>query len=134
MALGHEYRDGHVTEYKAEAEALQAALTYQRRDRRLNAPAKQRLLHEFGWQHDRGNRRRFWADPRLEPTNNRAERARRPAVIARHVSHCSKSGRGADTFAAFTSGIRTLVYAGAGAVVKTLAERLQPTQPPHVPT
>jgi transposase len=134
MALWHEYRDGHVTEYKAEAEALQAALTDQLRDRRLKDPDNQRLLNELGWHHDRGNLLRFLADPRIEPTNNRAERALRPAVIARKVSHCSKSGRGADAFAAFTSVIRTLVKARAGSVVNMLSELFHPTQPQHVPT
>ena len=47
-------------------------------------------------------------DPRIEPTNNRAERALRGAVIARKVSQCSKTDEGAEAFSAFTSVIRTL--------------------------
>ena len=43
----------------------------------------------------------------VEPTNNRAERILRPAVIARKVSHCSKNQRGAEAFAAFASIIQT---------------------------
>ena len=39
----------------------------------------------------------------MAPTNNRAERILRPAVIARKVSHCSKNQRGADAYAAFVS-------------------------------
>ena len=39
----------------------------------------------------------------MEPTNNRAERILRPAVIARKVSHCSKNLRVAEAFAAFVS-------------------------------
>ena len=70
-------------------------MTYQLRDRRLKDPDNQRLLNELGWHHDRGNLLRFLADPRIEPTNNRAERALRPAVIARKVSQCSKNARGA---------------------------------------
>ena len=50
--------------------------------------------------------------PSIEPTNNRAERALRPAVIARKVSHCSKNVGGADAFSAFTSVIRTLARNG----------------------
>ncbi len=46
-------------------------------------------------------------DPRVEPTNNRAERALRPAVIRRKVSHCSKTEPGARTFEAFLSVIQT---------------------------
>lgn len=45
---------------------------------------------------DRGNLLRFLRVEGLEPTNNRAERALRPAVIARKVSHCSKNQRGAE--------------------------------------
>jgi hypothetical protein len=44
----------------------------------------------------------------VEPTNNRAERDLRPAVIARKVSHCSRNERGARAFEAFTSVIQTL--------------------------
>lgn len=50
----------------------------------------------------------FWGDPSVEPTNNRAERALRGAVIARKVSHCSKNQRGADARAAFMSVIKAL--------------------------
>src|SRR5262249_24636878 len=134
MALWYEHRNGRVTEFKADAEALQEAITSHLRDRRLKDPDNQRLLNELGWHHDRGNLLRFLADPRIEPTNNRAERALRPAVIARKVSHCSKSGRGADAFAAFTSVIRTLMKADAGSVVDALSELFRPTQPQHVPT
>ena len=71
-----------------------------------------RLQNELGWHHDRGNLLRFLDDPSIEPTNNRAERALRPAVIARKVSHCSKNAGGADAFSAFTSVIRTLARNG----------------------
>jgi len=54
----------------------------------------------------------FLYNPKVEPTNNRAERALRPAVIARKVSHCSKNERGAEAFAAFTSIARTAVKKG----------------------
>ena len=53
----------------------------------------------------------FWTMPAIEPTNNRAERALRGAVIARKVSHCSRNEAGADAFSAFTSVIRTLYSA-----------------------
>ena len=71
-----------------------------------------RLQNELGWHHDRGNLLRFLDDPSIEPANNRAERALRGAVIARKVSHCSKSVGGADAFSAFTSVIRTLARNG----------------------
>lgn len=71
-----------------------------------------RILDQIGWQFTRGHLLRFLEDPAIEPTNNRAERALRPAVIARKVSHCSKNDRGAEAFGAFTSVIQTLVKAG----------------------
>jgi transposase len=120
LALWHDDRDGTVADFKAEAEALQAEVTYQLRDRRLRDPDNHRLLTELGWHHDRGNLLRFLADPRIEPTNNRAERALRPAVIARKVSQCSKNDRGAHAFAAFTSVVRTLAKHGADALVEGL--------------
>jgi hypothetical protein len=64
-------------------------------------------LNGVGTQQDRGNLLRFLNDPRIEPTNNRAERALRPAVIARKVSHCSKNERGARAFEAFVSVLET---------------------------
>jgi transposase len=134
MALWHEYRDGHVTEFKAPAEALQTEIAYHLRDRRLKDADNQRLLNELGWHHDRGNLLRFLADPRVEPTNNRAERALRPAVIARKVSQCSKNSRGAGAFATFTSVIRTLMKTQAGSVVATLSQLLRPSQPQDVHT
>jgi hypothetical protein len=134
LALWHEHRDGQATDCKVEAEALQAEITYQLRDRRLKDPDNQRLLNELGWHHDRGNVLRFLADPRIEPTNNRAERALRPAVIARKVSQCSKNTQGAVAFAAFTSVIRTLMKTGVGSLVDALAQLFHPTQPQHVRT
>lgn len=134
LALWHEHRDGHVPDLKADAEVLQAEVTYQLRDRRLQDADNQRLLNELGWHHDGGNVLRFLADPRVEPTNNRAERALRPAVIARKVSQCSKNTRGAEAFAAFTSVIRTLMKTGVGSVVDTLAQLFHSTQPQHIST
>ncbi|MCX7020646.1 MAG: transposase, partial [Candidatus Sumerlaeota bacterium] len=46
---------------------------------------------------------RFLDDPAVEPTNNRAERALRPAVIARKVSHCSRNDCGANAYATFNT-------------------------------
>jgi transposase len=134
MELWHAYRDGHRTDSKADAEALQAEITSHLRNRRLKDADNQRLLNELGWHHDRGNLVRFLADPRIEPTNNRAERALRPAVIARKVSQCSKNDRGAGAFAVFTSMIRTLMKTQTGSVVETLSHLLRPPQPQHVHT
>jgi transposase len=120
LALWREHRGRQVAEFKAEAEALQAEVTYQRRDRCLRDADTQRLRNELGWHHDRGNWLRFSADPRIEPTNHRAERALRPAVLARKGSHCSKNGEGAHTFAAFTSVVATLAKNGRDSLVDGL--------------
>ena len=92
-----------------EGQRIDAELTHQLRIRRLTDPDNQRLLDGIGLHQDRGNVLRFLFNPAIEPTNNRAERALRPAVIARKVSQCSKNQRGAEAFAAFTTVIRTLV-------------------------
>ena len=117
-----------------EAKVLQEELTYHLRDRRLRDADNQRLLNEIGWHHDRGNLVRFLADPRIEPTNNRAERALRPAVIARKVSQCSKNASGAHAFGAFTSVVRTLAKQGVHSMVEGLyhifrSARVQPAPP-----
>jgi hypothetical protein len=83
-------------------------VAYHLRDRPLKDRDNWRLQNELGWQNDRGNLLRFLDQPGIEPTNNRAERALRPAVIARKVSHCSKNAHGAEAFAAFTSVLVTL--------------------------
>jgi hypothetical protein len=115
-----------VTDFKADAEGLQAELTYRLRDRRLKDADNQRLLNELGWHHDRGHVLRFVVDPRIEPTKNRVERVLRPAVIARKVSHGSKNSRGAYAFTAFTSAVRTLVKRGADALVDNPYHLCQP--------
>jgi hypothetical protein len=129
LALWHAQRDGPVPDFKVEAEALQVELTYQLRHRRLKDPDNQRLLNELGWHHDRGSWLRFLADPRIEPTNNRAERALRPAVaeralrpavIVRKVSHGSKNSRGAHAFVAFTSVVWTRAQNGIESLVDGL--------------
>jgi transposase len=120
LALWHRHRQDPGADFKVEAEALQAELTYQLRDRRLKDRDHQRLLNELGWHHDRDNVLRFLTDPRVEPTNNRAERALRPAVIARKVSHCSQNDAGAHAFAAFTSVVRTLAKQGIDSLVENL--------------
>ncbi len=108
MDLWRAYHRGEAVDFGVQAERLKQLLSYHLRDRSMTDGANYRLQNELGWHDDRGNLLRFLDDPRIEPTNNRAERALRPAVIARKVSHCSKSVEGADAFSAFTSVIRTL--------------------------
>ena len=108
MGLWRGYHRGDPTDFPSEADRLKREVTYHLRDRPLKDPDNWRLQNELGWHNDRGNLLRFLDDPSIEPTNNRAERALRPAVIARKVSHCSKNDEGADAFSAFASVIRTL--------------------------
>src|SRR6266516_3387091 len=113
--FGEAYHAGSVTDFAAQAAALQGRLSEHLQVRTLPDPDNQRLLDQLRWHHERGNLLRFLDDPRIEPTNNRAERALRPAVIARKVSQCSKTQGGADAFAAFISLVRTLAKTGTGA-------------------
>ena len=108
MELWRSYHRGEAVDFGVQAERLKRELSYHLRDRPMLDADNYRLQNELGWHDDRGNLLRFLDDPRIEPTNNRAERALRPAVIARKVSHCSKSVKGAEAFSAFTSVIRTL--------------------------
>jgi transposase len=120
LQLWHAYHDGSATDFVTDATALREELTSQRRDRRWQDADHRRLLNELGWHHDRGNLVRFLEDPRLEPTNNRAERALCPAVIARKVSQCSKNRRGTHALEAFTSVVRTLTKQGIDSLVEGL--------------
>jgi hypothetical protein len=120
------YHAGAVVDFDAEAQRLQDALTHHLRTRCLTDPDNQRWLNQIGRHHDRGNVLRFLEDPRVEPTNHRAERVLRPAVMARKVSQCSKNASGAYAHAAFTSVVRTLVKtSGVHALVEGLYDLFQ---------
>ena len=112
MELRGAYRRGEAADFATEAERLRREVSYHLRDRPMADADNWRLQNELGWHDDRGSLLRFLDDPDIEPTNNRAERALRGAVIARKVSHCSKNEGGADAFSAFTSVIRTLARNG----------------------
>ena len=114
MELRESERRGEVADYGGETERLRREVSHHLRDRPLSDRDNWRLQNELGWQDDCGNLLRFLDDPGIEPTNNRAERALRGAVIARKVSHCSRNETGADAFSAFTSVIRTLARHGGG--------------------
>lgn len=94
-------------QYQARVQELDDKLTHHLRNRLLRDRDNQRLLNGIGGQNDRGRLLRFLFQTGIEPTNNRAERILRPAVIARKVSHCSKNQRGAEAFAAFVSVLQT---------------------------
>ena len=114
MELRESERRGEMADYAGEKERLRREVSHHLRDRPMPDRDNLRLQNELGWQDDRGNLLRFLDGAGIEPTNNRAERALRGAVIARKVSHCSRNEAGADAFSAFTSVIRTLYRNGGG--------------------
>ena len=114
MELRESERRGEVVDYVGETERLRREVSHHLRDRPMSDRDNLRLQNELGWQDDRGNLLRFLDDAGIGPTNNRAERALRGAVIARKVSHCSRNEAGADAFSVFTSVIRTLARSGGG--------------------
>jgi transposase len=118
-----EYHWGSRGEFARWVPEVRLALSYHLRDRLLKDPENQKLLRMLHRYHQRGDLLRFLAQPEVEPTNNRVERALRPAVIARKVSQCSKTWSGADAFATFTSVIQTLSKKGSpSSVVEALAD------------
>jgi hypothetical protein len=108
LALWHARRGLAAAEYGLRAEDIKERLSGHLRNRILRDDDNQRLLNGIGMQQDRGHLLRFLETAAVEPTNNRAERILRPAVIARKVSQCSKNQRGADAFAAFASIAQTI--------------------------
>jgi transposase len=109
LALWQRYHAGTAPAFAAQATSLRQRLDEHLRARVLPHPDSQCLADQLRWHHQRGNLLRFLDDPRIEPTNNRAERALRPAVIARKVSQCSKAPAGAEAFAAFATVLRTAI-------------------------
>src|ERR1019366_7704789 len=108
LALGTARTQLDAAAYEGEARAMDDQLTHHLRNRILRDDDNQKLLNGVGTQQDRGHLLRFLFQDGVEPTNNRAERDLRPAVIARKVSHCSRNERRARAFEAFTSVIQTL--------------------------
>lgn len=132
--LWRDRRSGPVAHYLDKVEEMEQDLTYLLRPRRLRDPDNQRLLDGIGLQHDRQRVLTFLHNPEIEPTNNRAERALRPAVIARKVSHCSKNERGAEAFSAFTSVARTAVKKGITTVTDAFHRLMQNAADPPGPS
>ena len=115
LTLWHERRAGPPAEgYAERVRRTKFDVAWHLRDRRLADRDNQRLLDGLGRCHDAGSLLRFLDDPSIEPTNNRAERALRPAVIARKVSHCTKNARGTGAFEAWASVLATLSRALSG--------------------
>src|ERR671914_1288091 len=112
VRLWEEYHYGDREEFDRWAPEVRLALSYHLRDRPFKNQDSRKLLRMLRRYHQRGDLLRFLEEPLVEPTNNRVERVLRPAVIARKVSHCSKSWLGAHALAAFTSIIQTLLKKG----------------------
>jgi transposase len=112
VGLWKEYHYGDRKEFDQWAPEVRLALSYHLRDRPFKDQDNQKLLRMLRRYHQRGDLLRFLEEPLVEPTNNRVERLLRPAVIARKVSHCSKTWPGAHALAAFTSIIQTLLKKG----------------------
>lgn len=110
--LWQDYKEGKVTELTGPAKEVGERLKKHLRHRHLRDPDNRRLLDGIGLQNDQGRVFLFLKKPEVEPTNNRAERILRPAVIARKVSHCSKTERGAQAHAAFQSVLQTAKKVG----------------------
>ena len=128
LALHHERRAGPaVADFEARASQLERELTDHLRDRVLRDDDNQRLLDGLGRHHDAGSLVRFLKEPGLAPTNNAAERALRPAVIARKVSQCTRTVRGTRAFEAWTSVLVTWGRAlSGGALLDAIVTRAYP--------
>ena len=114
MELRESELRGEVADYGGETERVRREVSHHLRDRPMSDRDNLRLRNDLGWQDDFGNLLRFLDGAGIEPTNNRAERALRGAVIARKVSHCSRNEAGADAFSAVTGVIRTVARNGRG--------------------
>src|SRR5262249_32070510 len=134
LEMWHDYHRGHRRGVATPTPRPPPLITHPPPGPPPEDPPHPAVLNQFGWHHDRGNLLRFLDDPRIEPTNNRAERALRPAVIARKVSQCSKNTRGAQTFAAFTSVVRTLAKTGAESIVEGLLHVFRSARMPDAST
>lgn len=132
--LWRQQQAGIVSGYADRAEQIEQDMTYLLRPRRLRDADNQRLLDGIGLQHDLQRILNFLHNPEVEPTNNRAERALRPAVIARKVSHCSRNERGAEAFAAFTSLARTAAKKGDATVTDVFHRLIKTTLQPPAPS
>ena len=105
---------GESMDYAGETERLRRALSLHLRDRPMPDRDNWRPENEPGGHDDRRNLLHFLGGLGIQPTNNRAERALRGAVIAREVSHCSRTEGGEDAFGAFTGAVKTLARKGGG--------------------
>jgi transposase len=127
IGLWHELRGGALSpgDYQRRGAALRERLKEHLHPRQFRDADAQRLLDGIGQRHDHGQVLLFLERPEIEPTNNRAERGLRGAVIARKVSQCSKNAAGADCYAIFKSITETIKLRGEN-LLAGLAKLLQP--------
>ena len=123
--LWRDQKVGKVSKFQVKVKRIEQELTFHLRDRILKDEDNQRLLNGIGLQHDLGRVLLFLHDPTIEPTNNRGERSLRPAVIVRKLSHGSKTDRGAEAFAGFTSVIQTAAKKRGCSVIDALQNLFQ---------
>lgn len=121
-----------LAEYLRQGAALDAEIGILLRDRRMADADAQRLLDGIGYAYDQGRITLFLKRPEIEPTNNRAERGLRPAVIARKVSQCSKNERGATAYGVLRSIFGTL-SARCDDIIGTFCNLLRGKPMPHAP-
>jgi transposase len=127
----HAFPEKKLRDYDKGVRTIEREVSHHLRPRALKDRDNQRLLNQIGRHHARGNLLRFLHHPTtVEPTNNAAERALRPAVIARKVSQCSKNERGAAALSAFKSVIGTLKKSG-GDVLEKLTGLMGLSPPPQ---
>jgi len=120
-----------LVDYHTSLQALEEEINRHLRPREMKDPDNQRHLNELGRHHERGDSLRFLHDPTTtEPTNNAAERALKPAVIARKVSQCSKNEKGAESLSDFKGMIQTIKKQG-GDVLETLASLIRQAPSPE---
>lgn len=128
IALWKANRAKPLADFAEKGAVIQDRVTEHLKPRVLLHPDDRRMLKELGRHHEKGNLLRFLEDPSIEPTNNRAERALRPAVIARKISQCSRNENGARCFEAFKSITQTLAQNGRD-VVAGLVDLFQGRDP-----
>ena len=109
-----DYRSGacNLEDYQEQDHRVRQKLDHQLRDHRLIDADHQRLLDGIGRQYHHGWVLLFLEHPEMQPTNNRAERGLKGAVIARKVSHCSRNQQGARTYEAMKNVTSTLALRG----------------------
>jgi hypothetical protein len=96
-----------LEQYRGAGYAVETRVTRLLNRVTLQSKVNERLRKGLLKHHQRGNLLRFLEDPSIPPTNNAAERALRSGVIARKVSQCSKTQRGADGYAMIKSVVET---------------------------